>query len=111
MRFNTGNKFPVPSCSLYVAPSCLRLLPHLPVIYILPLYVSVNDVFQKAVPKQDVTNATSVTSVCCSSLTRSIEMVYSNLLQYHISKTFLVFLICSTECPSSSTVRNCSSFF
>ena len=79
--------------------SCLRLLPRLPATSNPSLYLSVNNVLQKAVPTQYVTNPFDLPSFQCIwdkhflidivkhfiFLTRSVRMIFSILLQHHIS--------------------------
>jgi hypothetical protein len=41
-----------------------------------------------------------------SFLTWSVQLIFSILLQHHISKIFQVFLICCSERPSFSTIQS-----
>jgi len=85
---------------LKVNSSCLCLLLRLPITSVFPLYLSLNSLFQKAVPTQDVTNPVSLTSFYClydvplpltlcntsSFLTRSVQLIFAAPSQHHISK-------------------------
>jgi hypothetical protein len=62
----SSSSFQYPLVSLTTFGSCLLLLPRLPVTYILSLYLSLNNIFQKAVPMQDVTNPFSLPSFRCN---------------------------------------------
>jgi len=91
--------FQYPVASLRSSSSCLRLLPKYPVTFILP-HLSLNNVYQKAVPTPDVTNPvtlpsfycmydiTLLLSLCNTSpfLTRTAQLIFSILFQHSISK-------------------------
>jgi len=52
---------------LRLSSSCLCLLPHFPHHFYFSLCLSFNNMFQKAVPMEDVTNPVNLSSFCCMS--------------------------------------------
>jgi hypothetical protein len=105
-----------PNFSLTSSRSCLRLLPSLSVTSILPLYPSCNNLFQKAVPTQTVTNPVNLPFfvVCTiflpsltpcntsSFLTRSVQLIFFSLFHHHISEISKHFYCTFRSVPSFS---------
>jgi hypothetical protein len=100
--------------SLRPTRSSLRLFPRLPVASTIPSIIRFRRQFlrkmwpiQLAILLFIVRNIfLSSLTVCNTSsfLTRSLQLIFSILLQYHIFKTFHVFLIYFPKCPCFSTI-------
>ena len=85
----SSSNFQYPVFTLRSPANCLRLLPHLPVTYIL----SFNSMFQKAVPTQDVTNPVNLPSFYCfkiflSSLILCYTLCFSHWKSKRASQSF-----------------------
>ena len=83
------SNFHYPVFTLRSSANCLRLRPHLPVTYNL----SFSNMFQKAVPTQDVTNPVSLPSFYCfkiflSSLTLCYTLCFSQEKSKWASQSF-----------------------